>query len=167
MKNTFLTRLLIILSPCSAAQFPTCQRMTFKATLSSVMSSNKIQKSHESAGNKHFQSIVNEILVKLREDPRSLTTEDARRLSKNTVADDARMAKIISSVEAFAVANEVIHDIDPNLSHAPHTSLPTLINDLKVAVEKNPADVTTEVLRTAQNIVSSECTHSHSYRYMH
>jgi hypothetical protein len=132
------------------------------------MSSNKTEKLHESAGDdKHFQSIVNEVLVKLREDPRSLTTEDARRLSENTVADDARMAKIISSVEAFAVANEVIHDINPHLSHAPHISLPTLINDLKVAVEQNPADVTTEILRTAQNVVSSECIHSPSYRYMH
>jgi hypothetical protein len=119
------------------------------------MSETNTEKSYNSAGDQYFQSIVNDILVKLREDPRSLTTDDARRLSENAVADDMRMAKIISAVEAFAVASEVIHDVDPHLGHAPHTSLMTLINDLKVAVEQNPTDVTTEVLKTAQNVVSS------------
>jgi hypothetical protein len=119
------------------------------------MSETNTEKSYDSAGDKYFQSIVNDVLVKLREDPRSLTTEDARRLSENAVADDMRMAKIISAVEAFAVASEVIHDVDPRLGHAPFTSLMTLINDLKVAVEQNPTDVTTEVLKTAQNVVSS------------
>jgi hypothetical protein len=119
------------------------------------MSETNTEKSYNSASDKYFQSIVNDILVKLREDPRSLTTEDARRLSENAVADDMRMAKIISAVEAFAVASEVIHDVDPHLGHSPHTSLMTLINDLKVAVEQNPTDVTTEVLKTAQNVVSS------------
>jgi hypothetical protein len=128
------------------------------------MSSKTTEKPHESAENKYFQNIVDSILVRLRDDPRSLTTEDARRLSENAVADDTRMAKIISAVEGFAVANEVVHDVDTHLGHAPHTSLPTLINDLKVAVEQNPADVTTEVLRTAQNVVSSEYTYRHSHR---
>jgi hypothetical protein len=115
-------------------------------------------KLQETAGDLYCQSIVNDILAKLRDDPRSLTTEDARRLSENAVAGDMRTAKIISAVEAFAVASEVIHDIDPRLGQAPHTSLNTLINDLKIAVEQNPTDVTPEVLRTAQNVVSSKCT---------
>jgi hypothetical protein len=131
------------------------------------MSSKTSEKPHESAGDKHFQNIMDGILVKLRDDPRSLTTEDARRLSENTVAADTRMAKIISAVEGFAVANEVILDVDPHLGHAPHTSLPTLINDLKVAVEQNPTDVTIEVLRAAQNVMSSERIPSHSHQCMH
>jgi hypothetical protein len=47
--------------------------------------------------------------------------------------------------------------VDPQLGQAPHTSLLTVVNDLKVAVDQNPTDVTTEVLRKAQTVVSSEC----------
>jgi hypothetical protein len=126
------------------------------------MSGAHSDKSQETTGDLYCQSIVNEILTKLRDDPHSLTTEDARRLSENAVAGDMRTAKIISAVEAFAVASEVIHDVDPRLDQAPHTSLHTLINDLKIAVEQNPTDVTAEVLRTAQNVVSSR---SITFRY--
>ncbi|KAF2831629.1 hypothetical protein CC86DRAFT_342578 [Ophiobolus disseminans] len=101
-----------------------------------------------------MQEVMNEILNKLRDDPSSITTEDARRLSENAVVGDLRTAKIISAVEAFALANEVVHDVDPQLGQAPHTSLLTVVNDLKIAVEQNPTDVTIEVLRTAQNVVS-------------
>lgn len=113
-------------------------------------------KSQDTTGNHYFQSLMNEILDKLRDDPSSITTEDARRLSENAVVGDMRTAKIISAVEAFAAASEVIHDVDPTLGQAPHTSLLTVVNDLKVAVDQNPTDVTAEVLRTAQNVVSSK-----------
>ncbi|KAF1912253.1 hypothetical protein BDU57DRAFT_504737 [Ampelomyces quisqualis] len=118
------------------------------------MSSINTEKSPESTGDQYFQGILNHVLEKLKEDPASITTEDARRLSENAVAGDLRTAKIISAVEAFAAASEVIHEVDPQLGQAPHTSLLTVVNDLKVAVDQNPTNVTTEVLRTAQNVVS-------------
>ncbi|KAH7379310.1 hypothetical protein DE146DRAFT_774173 [Phaeosphaeria sp. MPI-PUGE-AT-0046c] len=105
-------------------------------------------------GNEYFTAILTTILNKLKTDPSTITTEDARRLSENVVAEDEQTAKIISAVEAFAAASEVIHEVNPQLVQAPHASLLTVVNDLKVAVEQNPADVTTEVLKTAQNIVS-------------
>jgi hypothetical protein len=113
-----------------------------------------------SARDEHFTTLLEDILKKLREDPSTITTEDARRLSENAQARDLRSAKIISAVEAFAAASEIVHEVDPSLGQAPHTSLLTVVNDLKVAVDQNPADVTTEVLRTAQAIVSSECNSS-------
>lgn len=126
------------------------------ATHSSKMSETTTEKSGETKGEQYFQGILNNILDKLRDDPSSITTEDARRLSENAVAGDMRTAKIISAVEAFAAASEVIHDVDPQLGQPPHTSLLTVVNDLKAAVDQNPTDVTTEVLRTAQNVVSSK-----------
>lgn len=108
-------------------------------------------------GDEYFTGILDSILTKLKTDPSTITTEDARRLSENVVAKDEQTAKIVSAVEAFAAASEVIHEVNPQLGQAPHTSLLTVVNDLKVAVEQNPADVTTEVLRTAQNVVSSKC----------
>lgn len=108
-------------------------------------------------GDEYFTGILDSILRKLKTDPSTITTEDARRLSENVVAKDEQTAKIVSAVEAFAAASEVIHEVNPQLGQAPHTSLLTVVNDLKVAVEQNPADVTTEVLRTAQNVVSSKC----------
>jgi hypothetical protein len=122
------------------------------------MSEANTEKLQEATGNKYFQDLMQDILDKLRDDPSSITTEDARRLSENTVADDLRTAKIISAVEAFAAASETIHEVDPQLSQAPHTSLLTVINDLKVAVDQNPTDVTTEILRKAQTVVSSKYT---------
>lgn len=112
--------------------------------------------SQDTSSNQYFPRLMTDILDKLRDDPSSITTEDARRLSENAVVGDMRTAKIISAVEAFAAASEVIHEVDPTLGQAPHTSLLTVVNDLKVAVDQNPNDVTTEVLRTAQNVVSSK-----------
>jgi hypothetical protein len=124
--------------------------------LSSIMSETSSQKFRETTGDEYFQGILNNILEKLRNDPSSITTEDARRLSENAIAGDLRTAKIISAVEAFAAASEVINEVDPRLGHAPHTSLLTVVNDLRVAVDRNPSGVTTEVLKTAQTVVSSK-----------
>ncbi|KAF1839905.1 uncharacterized protein K460DRAFT_297597 [Cucurbitaria berberidis CBS 394.84] len=99
---------------------------------------------------------MEKILVKLKNDPGSITTEDARRLSENVEARDEKSARIISAVESFAVANEALHDQDPSLGQAPHTSLLTVVNDLHAAVDTNPSDITTEVLRTVQTNIVSE-----------
>jgi hypothetical protein len=106
----------------------------------------------------YFQELMEDILRKLKQDPSSITREDARRLSENAEARDMRTAKIIAAVEAFAEAHEYIYpkNSDPGLDQAPHTSLPTILKDLSVAVDINPSDVTLEVLRAAQAVVSSE-----------
>jgi hypothetical protein len=126
------------------------------------MSTTNTEKPQVAAGNDYFQSLMQDILVKLKNDPSSITTEDARRLSENAVVGDLRTAKIISAVEAFAVASETINEVDPQLGQAPHTSLLTVVNDLKVAVDQNPTDVTAEVLKKAQTVVSSKYT---TYRF--
>jgi hypothetical protein len=100
--------------------------------------------------------IVKEVIVKLQTNPSSITTEDARRLSENTVVGDLQTAKIISALEVLAASSATINQVNPTLGQAPHTSLPTIINDLKAAVDQNPGDVTTEVLRNAQNVVISK-----------
>jgi hypothetical protein len=120
------------------------------------MSTINAKNTQEATGDEYFQDLMQGILTKLKVDPSSITTEDTRRLSENAVAGDLRTAKIISAVEAFAAASETIHEVDPQLGQAPHTSLLTVINDLKVAVEQNPTDVTTEVLQKVQTVVSSE-----------
>jgi hypothetical protein len=126
------------------------------------MSTANTEKPQVAAGNDYFQSLMQDILVKLKNDPSSITTENARRLSENAVVGDLRTAKIISAVEAFAVASETINEVDPQLGQAPHTSLLTVVNDLKVAVDQNPTDVTAEVLKKAQTVVSSKYT---TYRF--
>jgi len=110
----------------------------------------------EKTSTNYFEPILQAILNKLRNDPASITTEDARRFSENAVVGDLRTAKVISAVEAYATANELLHEVDPRLGQAPHTSLLTVVNDLSIAVDQNPDDVSTEVLRTAQAIVSSK-----------
>jgi hypothetical protein len=119
------------------------------------MPTTNTEKSQKATGNEYFQSLMQDILAKLKNDPSSITTEDARRLSENAVVGDLRTAKIISAVEAFAAASETINEVDPQLGQAPHTSLLTVVNDLKVAVDQNPTDVTAEVLKKAQTVVSS------------
>jgi hypothetical protein len=107
--------------------------------------------------NEYLQGILTEIYWKAKNAPGTITTEDARRLSEHAQASDMRAARIISAVESYATANETMHDdVDPTLGQEPHTSLLTVVNDLKVAVEANPDDVSTEVLKTAQTIVSSK-----------
>ena len=102
-----------------------------------------------------FQAVMKQILVKLKHNPSSITTEDARRLSENVEARDERSARIISAVESFAIANGNLHEQDPSLGQAPHTSLLTVVKDLHAAVESSPSEVTPEILRTAQSVVSS------------
>lgn len=99
---------------------------------------------------------LQKVLDKLQKDPLSITTEDARRLSENYEASDERSAKIISAVESLAVAAQEIHEETPSLGQGPQTSLLTVVNDLKVAVDSNPAEVTSEILKTTQTIVSSK-----------
>jgi hypothetical protein len=107
-------------------------------------------------GGEYFEGILKEILRKLETNPGTITTEDARRLSENVVVNDKWTAKVVSVTESYAAANEILHELIPQLGLAPQTSLLTIVNDLKAAVEQNPRDVTTEVLRTAQNVVSSK-----------
>jgi hypothetical protein len=102
-----------------------------------------------------FRSRVQKVLDKLQKDPLSITTEDARRLSENYEANDARSAKIISAVESLAVAAQELHEDTPSLGQGPQTSLFTVVNDLKVAVDASPKEVTSEILETTQSIVSS------------
>ncbi|KAF2682455.1 hypothetical protein K458DRAFT_59056 [Lentithecium fluviatile CBS 122367] len=101
-----------------------------------------------------IDAIQGTVLDKLQKDPLSITTEDARRLSENFEAKDERSAKIISAVESLALAAQEIHEETPALGQGPHTSLLTIVNDLKVAVDNNPAEVTSEILKTTQGIVS-------------
>jgi hypothetical protein len=99
---------------------------------------------------------LHKVLEKLQKDPLSITTEDARRLSENYEAHDARSAKIISAVESLAVVAQEIHEETPTLGQRPQTSLLTVVNDLKVAIDTNPEEVTVEILKTTQSIVSSK-----------
>lgn len=108
--------------------------------------------SHDQA----FREQMEQILVKLRDNPGTITMEDARRLSENYDAGDERSARIISAVEAFAVANEQLHEQDITMGQAPHTSLATVVTDLNAAVELNPSGVTSQVLRVTQSILSSK-----------
>lgn len=133
----------------------------------STISNNSISTEKYTSSDQDIQQAMTDILDKLRNDPGSITTEDARRLSENTVADDLQTARIISAVESFAIANEAAHEIDPELGQAPHTSLLTVVNDLKNAVEQNPGGVTTEILRTAQNVVSSKSFQGDSSIFKH
>lgn len=99
---------------------------------------------------------MEQILIKLKNDPSTITTEDARRLSENHDAGDIRSARIISAVEAFAVANREISKDDLNPGQAPHTSLPTIVQDLHTAVERSHNDITSEILQNTLHIVNSK-----------
>ncbi|KAH8733031.1 hypothetical protein GQ44DRAFT_601333 [Phaeosphaeriaceae sp. PMI808] len=103
--------------------------------------------------NQYFRDIVNNILKKVRHDPSSITTADARRLSENVVVNNQHTARIISAVEFFANASEAIYGVDPSLGQTPHTSLLTAVRDLVMAIDQNPTDVTAEVLKLAQGAV--------------
>lgn len=60
-------------------------------------------------------------------------------------------------MESLAVAAQDVHEQVPQLGQGPQTSILTVVNDLKAAVDTNPKDVTPEVLKTTQGIVSSKC----------
>ncbi|CAI6331563.1 unnamed protein product [Periconia digitata] len=99
-------------------------------------------------------ALKGEIMAKLAQDPLSITTEDARRFSETYVAKDDSSAKIISAVGTVAVAAQDIHEQVPTMGQEPKTSLLTIVNDLKAAVENNPDDVNNEILKITQSIVS-------------
>lgn len=105
----------------------------------------------------YFQELLADVHRKLKHDPTELTTEDARRLSENVDINDRRAALLVTAVESYVIGNEAMHEVDPNLGQAPHTSLSTILNDLKFAVELNPHNVTQDHLKSAQEIVSSRC----------
>ena len=94
------------------------------------------------------------MLEKLKSDPTTITTEDARRLDYNAI--DPRSARLISAIEAFAAAHDdIIKDGGAQaLAQSGHASLPTLVQDLHSAVDKNPDDVSSDVLRLTQSLVS-------------
>ncbi|KAF2253062.1 hypothetical protein BU26DRAFT_449534 [Trematosphaeria pertusa] len=110
--------------------------------------------SADNAKDAQFHLHLQKVLDKLQTEPLSITTEDARRLSENYEARDERSAKIISAVESLAVAAQDVHEQVPQLGQGPQTSILTVVNDLKAAVDTNPKDVTPEVLKTTQGIVS-------------
>ncbi|EUC47604.1 hypothetical protein COCMIDRAFT_89572 [Bipolaris oryzae ATCC 44560] len=72
------------------------------------------------------------ILDKLKTDPLSITADDARLLSGNFAPPDEKAVRIISAVEYLAIANKELH----------------------ASVDGSPEEVTTEVLRITQSIVS-------------
>jgi hypothetical protein len=97
------------------------------------------------------------VIDKLRTDPASISTEDARRFSENVEARDARSARLISAVESLAAVREDLHGTDTSLGQTPHTSLLTVVKDLLAAVENCSEDVDVEILKTTQGVVNSEC----------
>ncbi|KAF2786585.1 hypothetical protein K505DRAFT_200847, partial [Melanomma pulvis-pyrius CBS 109.77] len=104
-----------------------------------------------------FQHHLQNVLEKLQKDPLTITADDARRLHEHFDAKDERSARIISAVEALALANQDLRTEKGgvlSLGQEGHASLLTVIEDLLAAVDANPADVTTEVLKLAQTAVS-------------
>jgi hypothetical protein len=63
----------------------------------------------------YFLPLVEDILDKLRQDPGSITTDDARRLSENAVVGDLRTARIVAAVKAFAAHNEGIYEVSRSM----------------------------------------------------
>jgi hypothetical protein len=63
----------------------------------------------------HFLPLVEDILDKLRQDPGSITTDDARRLSENAVVGDLRTTRIVAAVKAFAAHNEGIYEVSRSM----------------------------------------------------
>jgi hypothetical protein len=63
----------------------------------------------------YFLPLVEDILDKLRQDPGSITTDDARRLSENAVVGDLRTTRIVAAVKAFAAHNEGIYEVSRSM----------------------------------------------------
>ncbi|KAF2705108.1 hypothetical protein K504DRAFT_506578 [Pleomassaria siparia CBS 279.74] len=104
-----------------------------------------------------FHDHLQVVLAKLERDPLTITTDDARRLHEHFDAKDERSARIISAVEALALANQDLRIEKgemPTLGQPGHASLLTVVEDLLAAVDANPEDVTTEVLKLTQTAVS-------------
>lgn len=101
-------------------------------------------------------SVSQDVIKRLRSDPGSITEEDARRFSENVEARDASSARLVSAVESLAAAHNDIYGQSTNITQSAHPSILTVVKDLYAAVETNPEDVDTEILRTTQSIVSSK-----------
>ncbi|XP_014558407.1 hypothetical protein COCVIDRAFT_36160 [Bipolaris victoriae FI3] len=96
-----------------------------------------------SSQSSQFKNLLEAMLEKLKTDPSSVTVDDARLLFDNFTASDERAVRIISAVEYLAIANK---------TH--HCELLTAVKDLHDKVESSPGEVTIEVLRTTQSVVS-------------
>ena len=69
---------------------------------------------------------------------------------------DARSARLVSAIEAFAAAHDDIAvEKGESLAGAGHASLHTLLQDLHSAVDRNPGDVTQTLVRLTQSLVGS------------
>jgi chemotaxis regulatin CheY-phosphate phosphatase CheZ len=101
-------------------------------------------------------SVSEDVIERLRNDPSSITEEDARRFSENVEATNPTSARLVSAVESLAAAHNEIYSKNINLGQSPHPSLLTVVKDLYAAVEANPEDINTEILKTTQSIVNSE-----------
>lgn len=106
-----------------------------------------------------IQYFLQTVLDKLKNDPMSITPDDARRLHEHFGADDARMARLISAVETTAAAHNDLVEITqqdiPSLAASSHASIHTIAQDLLVAIDKCPSDVNAEVLTMGQRAVSN------------
>lgn len=117
-----------------------------------------VNKDHPRSSGHVSQSAFNvsqNVIERLRNDPSSITEEDARRFSENVEVRDASTARLVSAVESLAAAHKDIYGGKISLGQSLHPSLLTVVKDLYAAVETNPEDVNTEILRTTQSIVSS------------
>ncbi|KAF2277512.1 uncharacterized protein EI97DRAFT_295516 [Westerdykella ornata] len=103
------------------------------------------------------QNVLHDVIEKLKMDPTSITPDDARRLHEHFTAIDPSTARIIAAVEANPASHDDIAAATGTteaLSKAVHTSLHTIVQDLVSAVDKNPNDVTDEILRLTQVALS-------------
>ncbi|KAF2270479.1 hypothetical protein CC78DRAFT_611377 [Lojkania enalia] len=121
----------------------------------------KLVQGHKSTGSPKvdFHSFFQEVLEKLQKNPLAITAEDARRLHEHFDATDERSAKIISAIEALALAQPDIMatsngKIEAAAPSPPKVCLLTLVNDLAATVDANPDGVSPEVLESTQRVVS-------------
>lgn len=118
------------------------------------------QQAHFYSRSNHVSHFL-KVLKKLQTDPLSITTDDARRLSEQVEVTDRRSAKIVSAVESLAVASQDLQQLNPqpglpSMMQVPRHTQHVLVNDLKAAVEHYPKDVTVDLLKATQDIVSSK-----------
>lgn len=108
----------------------------------------------------HFQQTMEQILVKLKYNPSSISMQDVRHLSENVEVGDERSANLVSAIEAFAIANKELNGPHTSPTQKSSVSLLTIVEDLHAAVDSNPGEVTSEVLSTAQSILCSKYKYS-------
>ncbi|KAF2729663.1 hypothetical protein EJ04DRAFT_580453 [Polyplosphaeria fusca] len=110
------------------------------------------------AVNTNFTGLLQQIVHKLQHDPSSITPEDGRRLHEHYDATDERSARIISAIEALALANpDIMATNNTGDAAAPcslQVSLLTLLKDLHATLDASPAEVTPEILKLTQTAVS-------------